>query len=37
MDTQSLLEQKRQRLQELKQRRLGNTSHDDKLVNELID
>jgi dynein intermediate chain len=37
MDRQSLLEQKRQRLQELKQRRLGNTSHDDKLVNELID
>ena len=37
MDRQSLLEQKRQRLQELKQRRLGNTNHDDKLVNELID
>ncbi|CUM51807.1 uncharacterized protein AC631_03338 [Debaryomyces fabryi] len=37
MDRQSLLEQKRQRLQELKQRRLGTASNDDKLVNELID
>lgn len=37
MDRQSLLEQKRQRLQELKQRRLGNFTIEDKSVNELVD
>lgn len=37
MDRQSLLEQKRQRLQELKQRRLVTANTDEKLVNELID